>query len=469
MINIKNIFKKIDMRMFMALLFFGALPTVYTTIRIYWIGQIPDTWSFSIASQMQWVGLLYEVLQESFILPLFFFVGGVIANKKELENRLRTGIIFAFSIYLILTIVIISAAKSLTILMSNSPSIIDKAVYYIRLESISSIINIMFKFILVALITIKKDKNIYIPLILQLILTIILDIFFVSNLSVSLKLGVNGIAISNIIVSSAMLIISLVLLEIEKINIWTLEKMDFRWFKRFLPISAISGLETLIRNLFFMFMIVKMINMVGEQGTFWVTNNFIWGWLLLPVLQLAEVVKAEVGIGKNKTIKENTLGYFAIVTIIVMIWLITIPLWKPFLKNVMGLDTYNVVYKLALISLFFYITFAFNAIIDGIFYGLGRTDYMLYQSIAVNCSFFVIMFILYKTGVWTPTLYSITLMFAGGISIDSILTYIIFAVTLKKNKINIFKILKKDYKSEDENDKTVINKDDTQVISRYSQ
>ena len=59
--------------------------------------------------------------------------------------------------------------------------------------------------------------------------------------------------------------------------------------------GGISGLESLVRNLAFMLMIVRMVNVVGEQGTFWVANNFIWGWLLLPVLQLGELIKADVG------------------------------------------------------------------------------------------------------------------------------------------------------------------------------
>lgn len=30
-------------------------------------------------------------------------------------------------------------------------------------------------------------------------------------------------------------------------------------------------------------MISRMVNVVGEQGTYWVANNFIWSWLLLPI------------------------------------------------------------------------------------------------------------------------------------------------------------------------------------------
>ncbi|MBU4692378.1 hypothetical protein KQ875_02060 [Mycoplasma zalophi] len=443
MVIFRRTFENINIKMFFALLFFGLLPTIYNTVRIYWLGQIPDTWAFSIAAQMQWINLLYEILQESFILPLFFFVGAVIFQKEKLINRLKTGMLFSFSIYLLLTIIILSAARPLATAMATNNKVIDQTVTYVRLESIANIINIMFRFILVSLITMKKTKNIYIPLVLQLFLIIILDIFFVSNLSVSLNLGINGVAFTNIIVSSILLIVGFILLYVEKINIWKYSKLDFKWFKKFIPISALSGLETLVRNLFFMFMVIKMVNMVGSAGDFWVTNNFIWGWLLLPIIQLGELIKAEIGINKDNAIKKNTLGYFIIVTAIVLIWFITIPGWDLFLKHVMGLSNHKIVLHLALISIAFYVTFAYNNVIDSIFYGLGKTNYMLFQSLFVNITFYGLMFILYKTNIWIPTLDTIALMFAGGTAIDSILTYVMFCWVLRKRKINIFAILKK--------------------------
>lgn len=65
--------------------------------------------------------------------------------------------------------------------------------------------------------------------------------------------------------------------------------------REFGKIGGISGLESLVRNLAYMLMVVRMVNVVNEQGTYWVANNFIWGWLLLPVTQLAELIKRDVG------------------------------------------------------------------------------------------------------------------------------------------------------------------------------
>ena len=67
----------------------GLCPTVYTTVRTFFLGQMPGEWSYSIAGQLTWVNLLYEIINEAIILPLFYFMGAVTADKKEFSNSKR--------------------------------------------------------------------------------------------------------------------------------------------------------------------------------------------------------------------------------------------------------------------------------------------------------------------------------------------------------------------------------------------
>lgn len=199
--NTRLSLKKIDYRMFAALLIFGLVPTLYTTFRIFLLGQLPNSYSFSIAGQLQWVNIIYEILQESLILPLFFFIGAVVLNKEALINRIRTGLFFTVIIYFSLSLIIFVFAKPLVIFMAQDSTIIDQTVSFIRLETIAQIFMTSVKFLLVVLVTIRKDKNIYLVLLFQLVLTMLMDTFMLSTLPISLNLGVNGIAISNIIVN----------------------------------------------------------------------------------------------------------------------------------------------------------------------------------------------------------------------------------------------------------------------------
>lgn len=427
--------KKIDYRMFAALLLFGLIPSIYTTFRIFLIGQLPGEWGFSIAGQLQWVNLGYEILQEALILPLFYFIGKVIMNKDQLLNRVKTGLLFTVGVYTILSILIFVFARPLVEFMAQDQSIINETVSFIRLETISMIFSTTLRFLLVVLVTIRKDKNMYIILILQLLLTVILDTFLVSTLDISLKVGVNGIAVTNIIVNFILLIVALFLLRRNNINVFKRTSLSFSWMKELFTKGGISGLESLVRNLAFMLMIVRMVNVVGEQGTFWVANNFIWGWLLLPVIQLGELVKADIGKEDDKAIREKSLGYFGITSIIVVAWFISIPLWEPFMQNVLQISNYKDVYNIVLISVGFYVLFAYNNVIDSIFYGLGKINYMLFQSLVINIVFYGTAFILFQVGVFEPSLVLIALMFAIGTALDSLLTILMYIWMLKKKNI----------------------------------
>ena len=69
--KLKLSLSRINYKLFFALLVLGLAPTVYTTVRVFVLGQLPGEYSFSIAGQLSWVNLLYEILNEAIILPLF--------------------------------------------------------------------------------------------------------------------------------------------------------------------------------------------------------------------------------------------------------------------------------------------------------------------------------------------------------------------------------------------------------------
>ena len=179
-------------------------------------------------------------------------------------------------------------------------------------------------------------------------------------------------------------------------------------------VGGISGIESLVRNVAYMVMIARMVNVVGEQGTYWVANNFIWGWLLLPVIQLGELIKQEVA---------------------------SIPLWKMFMSHVLGFTDIDKLFALVLILVGFYVLYAIQNVVDSTFYALGKTNYMLYESVVTNTIYYGIVFILYITNVWTPSLIGIALLFGIGNAFDSMVSLVVYMYLLKKQKINILNVL----------------------------
>lgn len=437
--KVKKSLSKINYKLFLALLVLGLVPTIYTTVRVFFLGQLPGEYSFSIAGQLSWVNLLYEILSEAIVLPLFFFIGKVLTDKKKFANRMRTGLLVSVGAYTVLSVVIIVLAKPLLSLMTTDKAIIDASATYIRIESVASIFSLAFNFIMVGMVTLGKEKYVYALTTVKLVLCLLVDTFMVSTLPVSLNLGVNGIAFSNIIVNVLLVATAIILLRKEGVVLFQKAKLSFGWMKNFAKVGGISGLESFVRNIAYMLMIVRMVNMVGEQGTYWVANNFIWGWLLLPVLQLGELIKRETATDEN-AVKNNSIGYFVITLAICVLWCITIPLWKPFMSNVLNFSDVDKLFELVMVLLGFYMVYAFQNVFDSTFYGLGKTNYMLFESVVTNTIYYGGAFILYLCGAWQPTLIGIALLFGIGNAFDAIVSLVAYVFLLKKKKINVLDV-----------------------------
>ena len=440
--NILNSFKKINHKLYLALLAMCLVPTIYTTVRVFWMGNMPGDWSYSIAGQLSWINLIYEVINEAIILPLFYFIGKVISDKKDLTNRMKTGLLMTLGIYFLLSIVMLTCTEPLLRAMATDPSIIEASATYIRIEAIANIFGILFSFASIGLIALGKDKLVYILTGVKLVLCLTFDTFLVSTLKCSANLGVNGIGISNIIVNFLLFAITMFFLYKNGINIFNKEKMDFKWVKEFARVGGISGAESFVRNLAYMVMIARMVNVVGEQGTYWMANNFIWGWMLLPIIQLGELIKQETSTNEN-AVKNNTLGYFTITAITILAWCVLIPLYKPFMKYVLNYGDVDKLFELVMVLFGFYVLYAIQNIFDCTFYGLGKTHYMLFESVVTNSIYYGIAFILWKAKVWTPSLIGIALLFGIGNAFDTIVSLGAYWFLLKRKGINILKNEKK--------------------------
>ena len=416
----------INYRLLGVILLMRLLPVAYTTVRINFLGDIPQVWGFNIASQVAWLNIIYEVISEGLLLPLYYVIALSINNEKEFHARLRRAFeIFVF-IYIFISLAVFIYADHLVAFLSQSEELVPQTIRYIRLETIAILVSSSYMFTLVVFILKDQQRKILYLLFTQMVLTIFFDALFVSKLSYSLNLGVDGVAYTNIIVNGFLVLLSFYFLSKTGINLLKGDKSnDITWLKEWGKVFILSFSESLVRNMAFVFMILKMINVVQQQGTFWVTNQFIWGWLLLPILALGELIKRDAALDK-RLVKEKFYRYLWFTFAVTLLWVVTIPLWPLFVGDVMGVEDYPSVISLSLLLLGFYVIFSFNNVIDSFFYGMGRTDLMLYQSLAVNITVYGTAFILFMMGIYEPTLTKIALMFGFGIAFDAVITACLF-------------------------------------------
>ncbi|MBQ4372222.1 MAG: multidrug transporter [Firmicutes bacterium] len=427
--RISKSLKNIDLRLYAALLFLGLCPALYTTLRSYLVGQLPGDYAYSIAGQLSWVSLIYEVVSEAIILPLFYFLGR--ADGEEFSSRLRSGLAVTAAVYSVIAVLVCAFTGPLLRFMAVSHEIIPESAVYIRLESVAYIFRVLFDFASVALITAGGQSDIYALIAAKCLLSAAFDVLLVSELPVSLRLGVNGIAVSNALSSLILLAVVLRRLERSGYRVFGRQRLSFGWMREFAGVGGISGLESFVRNLAYMLMISRMVNMVSAQGVYWVANNFIWGWLLLPVIQLGELIKKEVA-ADRENIKKNTAGYLAITAAVCVLWVAAIPLYKPFMSGFLGYSDVDGLYHLVMLLLPFYALYAFQNVFDASFYGAGRTEYMLFESIVTNSLYYGACFIAYRAGLWTPSLDGIALMFGFGNLFDSVVSALAYRAFLRR-------------------------------------
>lgn len=429
-LNITNI----DLKSFQVIFLTLLLPALYKIVRINFLSNLPDDSGFNIASQIQWVNPLFEIIEEALILPLFFFIGITTKNCDKTKEKIISSLFLTFLITLFFSIIIRMNIQHLTKFMKQKPELIVQTISYIKLELISIVLFILYKAISVILLQEKKIKLIIYILAIELVLTILCDFFFIGNNFLGYHLGVNGIAYTNIIVKSTLLTIGFYnIFKIYNIKLYKIYKyIKFSSVKKLINVGYISGIESLVRNLMFSLMIIKIINSIGKPGEFWLMMNFIWGWILLPILALGEIIKSE----SSKNYDIDLKKYFKVTMIIVCLWLLSMPFWSYFLKFIMGLsgETLDSVLHLSYISIVFYIIFAFNNVLDSYFYGTGRTKLMLYQSLIVNIFYYGGIFItIFMLKLFSPTIINITIIFGIGITIDSIFTYLQYLKLTKKS------------------------------------
>lgn len=429
-----------DIKLWFAFFLLMIIPSVQNIIRLHFIGEMPNEWGFNIASQIQWLNILYEIIKEALLVPLFYML--FISYRKsdtDLANSVINGLIIVFLVHVTFSIFIFLSSHTLLEWVGLKSELLSQAETYIKLESIAILFSISAEYLIVYLATLNKIKEMVVFSLMKSLLLMLSDTFIISSNSLSLNLGVNGIAVSNIIINVILTIYILF-----RTNLICYFKsnhiiFDVEWIKHWFKTGAFSGLESLVRNTVFFVMILSMMNQIGEQGSFWIANSIIWGILLAPSMALAEVVKRDVA-SNIDNIRFKSFSYLLMTVLFVILWLLSMPLWEMFLSSILKIENDTIIHLMTIQTIFYFVFMLNNSVFDATLTGLGLTKYLLWQSIIVNIGYYGVVFILYKLNVITMNLDNIAYVFGGGMIVDMIPTIILYLKALKNNNINIVEI-----------------------------
>ena len=363
----------------------------------------------NIAGQIEWFDLLNETILAFLIVPMYF-VFNKAKDDGDLSKRINHTFLLGFVFYVILSVVIYVYASSLTSYM-NAPA---ESVNYLRLETIGFIIGYVSSYMYVLFVVRGKPEYFVTMLVAKVVM------LSIGNMTLIPDQGVTGIAITNIGVNCILAVVSVILLHREKlIRRWTgLDKTIYREWAR---VGFFSGGQVFLANLIYMLVVMKMINDVSQVGNYWLANNFIWGWLLIPVHAINEMVKREYYNGYNRI-----WNYLALMTAVLLVWAISIPLWGLMFTDVIQAtdpDTIlGILYKLVP----FYVAYAFCMVFQGVMTSVGRTDLILIEAAIVNLVYYGILYGLFLAGVFEATMDFVILLFGFGMVVSLVFDVVFY-------------------------------------------
>ncbi len=422
--------KSFNWHLWLALCLLALVPAIYQAIKTFLISTSNQNEVFHIIGQMEWFDLINETLQAFLIIPLYSVLNKIF--KKQTDQFagavFKTGLI-VFALYAVFSIGVFLYGKILIAAMNSDSIEINTVSRYLYLETAAFMIGIVVSFVNVVFVVTEKHRNVYLFLIIRILLSLIADFLLIP------RLHIDGVALSNIVVNTVLAMFSISLLYTQKnLKFCRFQNSDFTLLREWCRIGAFSGLNQFLDNFIYAIMVCKMINMVEEQGNYWLANNFIWAWLLIPISALTEVIRSDC---KNGYAKLKRFNYYFIACAVIAFWTLSIPTWQPFYRFVESLNNADEIFRLTIKLVPFYIAYAGYAIIDNIFIGLGKTVYNMVNSLIINFGYYGIFYVLTLSNTIDFDMNTIILMFGFGMVFHFIISIVEEKIFQRKNNIGL--------------------------------
>lgn len=415
--------KSFDWKMYLALCLLALVPAIYQTIITKLITTHTNQVVLDIIGQMEWFDLINETICAFLIIPMY----SILSKAKKTINFqklvFKLGIIVV-GLYALFSLGTFFYGIHLVSFMNPNEIDVSKAFQYLSLETIAFMIGIIYSYVNIVFIVIDKSKYMYSFLIGKILISLLSDFVLIP------KMGANGIALSNILSNTIMGLLGILILFLtNNLKINKYNKDDIPYFKSWIKTGLFAGGQQFLDNIIYALMIVRMVNAVSESGNYWVSNNFIWGWLLIPITCLSEIIRKDAGLN-GYNLKQ--INYYSITIFTLLLWFALIPTYQWFFKTIEGVDNYTKIFEIVIKNLGFYVAYSFSQIPDSIFVGMGKTKYTAINSLFCNIVYYGIWFILYQTKIVTMNMNMIILMFGIGNIVHWIISLIEEKIFLKK-------------------------------------
>lgn len=377
-----------------------TIPAIYGLFNRYFIGFMSYE-SVITEQSFESLEVLMEVFLEMFPLAILALVSRDFQGQRNVRGVLKSALVMQLGITVIFSAIFFVFASSFIDWINTPDSAKTLALTYFRLRVVSLPFTALAAVLLVAIKSLRRGGLAVLISFICVFFNFILDVFLISNFSFSLKLGLVGSALDNVLASIASFLVSgVVFILISKKS--RDSSFSVTNIRSVLRIGKWTGLESLVRNIGYIVGVVALVNLIGASepaaiGGYNTAMWLMWGITLIPILSWTEATQVAIGnaFGQRdfKSMKNIQIFSTILMGLYMLGWIIIGHFaWEPISK---WLNT-SISAEIAEYSkttfnylIFPYILFAIGSGIKAVFIGTGRPLYVLIPSAIVNIFIYI--------------------------------------------------------------------------------
>ncbi len=426
---------------FMGFLFLALLiPRIYSLTNTFWVGHI-DYSSLAIAEQYEFMGILIEIVNETIPFGVLALVSQNYKNRNAVVKQLVAGLILQLVLSTVLAVVILTNMASFVNLIGTAPELVDQTVSYLSLRALALPFASIGLLLLVGLKAMDRAKLALGIVALNVAMNMVLDLMLVSPYPFSLQLGLTGVAqgylISNVFYCIIALVAAVMTLKVRRVEfgIDPLISESRPLFK----VGGWTGIDSFVRN-FFYFFVLQVLNFMGpdQYAGFQLFQRLMWT-ALIPVIAIAEGTAIRVGHYLKEENAEHKIPRllqtsaflgFLIITGFGVIGIFAIDAMGFFFTSNPTVVQYSsIMFRWQILP---YIMFAVAMNLRGLFFGTGKTYYILIVSLILNLGIILPFFFMMSNGILPQVYESVMLMFVFVDLVDIIVAIVLVKALLRR-------------------------------------
>jgi Na+-driven multidrug efflux pump len=417
-----------------------GIPRLYRLTNTYWIGQI-DYSALAIAEQYEFIGIIIEIINETIPFGILALVSQNYRNHVSVTRYLSTGVILQLVLSVSLAVAIFANMTNFVDFIGTAPELVAQTKSYLGIRAIALPFYSLGLLLVLGLKSMDRAKQALLVVLSYVIVNMLLDLFLVSNLSFSLQLGLKGVAwgylVSNVVYC---LIAAGVCLWTLRVRREVVKRAELRSRSvQIFRIGGWTGLDSVVRNVFYFFSL-QVLNFMGpnQYAGFQLFQMLMWT-ALIPVIAIAEGTAIRVGnYFKDENAYYQTKRLLMTSSTLAFLWIGAFGILGLLAIDALGFffNPNPEIVKYSSIMFYWqiipYILFAVAMNLRGLFFGTGKTYFILLISLVNNLFVIVPFLLLINTATIPQTYESVMLMFVTVDALDIVITIVCVRYLLKR-------------------------------------